>query len=196
MFQLGERWAVKMVFGTTLFPMSQPYFLCIISFWGSNPDPWNLAIWMFPKIVVPGTPESSILIINHPFWVETPIYIIYIYISLDLHRPSDGLPLGLNINPTHGSYGSGSERPWKAKSARSCWPWNKPPPTCWGSRVFLQKLGVGRSFWNMTPLREGCKFVCFFLNLSVFFVLCTNRGNMLLCAWWPINLNYRPFEWS
>jgi len=78
------------------------------------------------------------------------------------------LPVGLNINPTHGSYGSGSERPWKAKSARSCWPWNKPPPTCWGPRVFLQKLGVGRSFWNMTPVRAGCKFVCFFSTCLFF----------------------------
>ena len=34
--------------------------------------------WMFPKIVIPDTPKSSILIgfsiINHPFWGPTPIF--------------------------------------------------------------------------------------------------------------------------
>lgn len=128
------------------------------------------------------------LLINLPY-----MRIIYIYLDILGHRTDCHWEYTQN---SWGSYGSGSERPWKAKSARSCWPWNKPPPTCWGSRVFFRNRELEELF-GKTDTVEGRLQVCmFFLNLSVFFVFCTNRGNMLLCAWWPMNLNYRLFEWS
>lgn len=50
-------------------------------------------------------------------------------------------------------------------------------------RVFFFRNRELEELFGKTDTVEGRLQVCmFFLNLSVFFVFCTNRGNMLLCA--------------